>query len=190
MNGLADQVFCASCSDFVHFLHHVLTVCLNILYLLKWCKNGYPIFFDLIIYHQRSLSGPRMKYVGGDVKTVEGQNVDRMCFWDLTNVLELYLGYKYQDIPRLYYKYYEESNDEIYGLNKDQEFLTMIRGLINGGGRKLDVIVDHEPDEPVEPIPIKVVQPMLLLSQSHSEVDINCYEEDASQQPEVQPPQQ
>jgi hypothetical protein len=26
-----------------------------------------------------------------------------MCFWDLTNILEVYMGYNYNDIPTLYY---------------------------------------------------------------------------------------
>jgi hypothetical protein len=57
------------------------------------------------------------------------------------------LGYTYNDIPTLYYKYDEESNEEIHGLTK-----------------KLHVFVDHEPDEPVELALIEAVQPMSLLS--------------------------
>jgi hypothetical protein len=54
----------------------------------------------------------------------------------------------------------------------------MIKSLINGSRKKLHVFVDHEP---IEPAPIEVVHPMLLLYQSPSEVDINYYEEDVSQ---------
>jgi len=44
--------------------------------------------------------------------------------------------------------------------------------------QKLHVFVDHEPDMPIEPVPIEVVKPMLLL-QSPSEVKIS-YEENFS----------
>jgi hypothetical protein len=54
--------------------------------------------FDLIIHHHEPLFGPRIKYVGGDVLTIEGLDADRICFWDLANVIELYFGYKYHDI--------------------------------------------------------------------------------------------
>jgi hypothetical protein len=46
-----------------------------------------------------------MEYVEGDVMTIEGLDADRLCFWDITNALEAYLGYNYNDIPMLYYKY-------------------------------------------------------------------------------------
>jgi len=85
-----------------------------------------PIF-DFLIYHHGSLTGPRMMYVGGDIMTIEGLDADQFCFWDLTNMLELYLGYTYNDIPTLYYKYDEESNEEIHGLTKDPDFMNMLR---------------------------------------------------------------
>jgi hypothetical protein len=89
----------------------------------------------------------------------------------------------------LFYKYDEESNEQIHGLLSDNDFKTMLKGLLNGK-KKLHVFVDHEPDVPV---PIEVVKPMLLL-QSPSEVEIS-YEENLSQQqgPEAvadPPPQQ
>jgi hypothetical protein len=33
-----------------------------------------------------------MEYVGGEVLIVKGLNVDLLCFWDITSILELYLG--------------------------------------------------------------------------------------------------
>jgi len=116
--------------------------------------------------------------------TIDGLDANRMYFWDLTNVLK---DYNYNDIPTLYYKYNEESNEDIHGLTIDQEFLNMIKGLKNGGRKKLHLFVNHEP---VEPVPIEVVQLVLLLSQSPLEVDLNYFEEDVSQQPAQQPEQQ
>jgi hypothetical protein len=67
------------------------------------------------------------------------------------------------------------------------------------------VFVDHEEEEPVEPVPIEVVSPMLLLSQTPSEVEIQYSEDDVpkhssqlteqptvlpTEQPAVQPAQQ
>jgi hypothetical protein len=56
------------------------------------------------------------------------------------------------------------------------------------------VFVDHEE---VEPVPIEVVSPMLLLSQTPSEVEIQYFEEDVpkhnsqpTEQPTVQPAEQ
>jgi hypothetical protein len=46
----------------------------------------------------------------------------------------------------------------------------MIKELINGSKKKLNVFVVHEPVESVELVLIKVVQPMLLLSQSPLEL--------------------
>jgi hypothetical protein len=40
------------------------------------------------------------------------------------------------------------------------------------------VFVDHEEEELVEPVPIEVVSPMLLLSQTPSEVEIQYSEDD------------
>jgi hypothetical protein len=58
-----------------------------------------------------------MAYVGGGIITIEGLDANRFCFWDLTNIVELYLWYKY--------------NEEIYGLTKDPDFMTMLGGIIN-----------------------------------------------------------
>jgi hypothetical protein len=99
--------------------------------------------------------------------------VERLCFWDITNILEAYLEYKYDDIPTLYYKYDEESNESIHGLTKDQHIVDMIKELSSGRRKKLHIFVDHII---VEPVPLEVVQPMLLLSQSPSEVEINDYD--------------
>jgi len=137
--------------------------------------------FDLVIYHHGSLSGPRMAYVGGDIMTIERVDANRWCFWDLTNILEIYLGYRYNDIPTMYYMYDEDVNEDKHGLTNNNDFMTMLRGLIHGRSKKLHVFVDHVVEEPVEPVPIEVVQPMLLLSQSPSEVEINHEDENVSQ---------
>jgi len=87
------------------------------------------------------------------------------------------MGYKYNYIPTMYYTYDDKSNEQICGLTNDKDFMTMLRGLLNCGKNKLHVFVDHEAEAPNEPVPIKVVQPVLLLSQTPSEVEIN-YEDD------------
>lgn len=130
-----------------------------------------PIF-DLIIYHHGSLSGPRMEYIGGDTMELDALDADRMCFWDLTNILEDKLGYNYHDIPMIHFKYDDQSNVEIHGLTTNQDFMTKILGIINGGRRKFHVFVDHAPDEPIKPIPIKLV-PTVLISEYSVEVNIN-----------------
>jgi hypothetical protein len=60
------------------------------------------------------------------------------------------------------------------------------------------MFVDHEPEESVESIPIVVVAPMLLISQSPSKVEIHYCEEDVTHhtsqplahEPPKHPPQQ
>jgi hypothetical protein len=135
-----------------------------------------PIF-DLVICHHRSLSGHRMEYIGEDRMEVNRLDADKFCFWDLTNILESY----YNEIPAMYYKYDNESNENINSLNSDQDFLKMINGIIKDGKVKLHVFVDHEEEELTEPVPIEVVTPMLLLSQTPSEVEIQYSEEDMPQ---------
>jgi len=76
---------------------------------------------DLIIYHHGSLSSPQMKYIGGDVITIESLDVDLLCFWDITNILELYLMVQVQGSSILYYRYDDDSNERIHGLTKDQD---------------------------------------------------------------------
>jgi hypothetical protein len=56
--------------------------------------------------------------------------------------------------------------------------LLLKKGLLNSGRKKLHVFVDHE-----EPVPIEVVNPVLLLTQSSVEVEINYVEENSSQDP-------
>jgi hypothetical protein len=72
----------------------------------------------------------------------------------------------------MYYKYVDESKEDINSLNSNQDFLKMINGIIKDGKMKLHVFVDHEEEELAEPVPIEVVTPMLLLSQTPSEVEI------------------
>jgi len=50
--------------------------------------------FDLIIYHHESLSEHRMKYIGGDIMEIQQLDADKFASWDITNVLEWYLGYR------------------------------------------------------------------------------------------------
>jgi hypothetical protein len=136
-------------------------------------------FFYLIIYHHGSLSGHRMTYIGGDIFTVPDLDADRFNIWHLNTVLDTYLDYLYNNYSNLFYKYDEESNEQIHGLLSDNDFKTILKGLLNGK-KRLHVFVDHEPNVPNEPVPIEVVKPMLLL-QSPSEVEIS-YEENLSQQ--------
>jgi hypothetical protein len=103
---------------------------------------------------------------------IQQLDVDKFINWDITNVLEEYLGYRYNDIPAMYYKYDDQSNEDIHGLNSNKDFKNMINGIINGRRKRLHMFVDHEKEEPVEPVPIEVVAPMLLLSQTHLEVEI------------------
>jgi len=130
-----------------------------------------PIF-DLVICHHGSLFGHRMKYIGGDRMEVNRLDADKFCFWDVTNIQESYMGYRYNEIPAMYYKYDDESNENINSLNSDQDFLKMINGIIKDGKVKLHVFVDHEDEKLAEPVPIEVVTPMLLLSQTPLEVEI------------------
>jgi len=102
----------------------------------------------------------------------------------------------------MYYKYDNQSNEDIHGLNSNKDYENMITGIINGHRKRLHVFVDHEE---VEPVPIEVVSPMLLLSQTPSKVEIQYFEDDVlkhssqpteqptvqpAEQPAVQPPQQ
>jgi hypothetical protein len=89
------------------------------------------LVFDLIIYHHELMFGPKMEYVGLHVMIIEGLDVDRLCFWDISNILKVYLGYKYKDLLILYYKYDEDNNENMHGLTKDQD-IKMIKGLANG----------------------------------------------------------
>jgi hypothetical protein len=150
--------------------------------------------FDLIIHHHGSLSGHRIEYIGGDIMEIQQLDADKFASSDITNVLEGYLGYRYNDIPAMYYKYDNQSNEDIHGLNSNKDYENMITGIINGHRKRLHVFVDHEE---VEPVPIEVVSPMLLLSQTPSEVEIQYSEDDVpkhssqpTEQPTVQPAEQ
>jgi hypothetical protein len=46
-----------------------------------------------------------MEYIGGDIMEIQQLDADKFANWDITNVLEWYLGYRYNDIPAMYYKY-------------------------------------------------------------------------------------
>jgi hypothetical protein len=154
------------------------------------CIEMDPIF-DLVICYHGSLFGHRMEYIGGDCMEVNSLNADEFCYWDLTNILESYLGYRYNEILALYYKYDDESNEDINSLNSNQDFLKMINGIIKDGKMKLHVFVDHEEEELAEPVPIEVVAPMLFLFQTPSEVEIQYSEEDLPQhtsQPAIDEP--
>jgi hypothetical protein len=82
-------------------------------------------------------------------------------------------------------------------LNSNKDFENMINGIINGRKKRLRVFVDHEEEEPIEPVPIEVVATMLLLSQIPSNVEIQFSEDDVpkhssqpAEQPTVQPVEQ
>jgi hypothetical protein len=134
--------------------------------------------FDLIIHHHGSLSEHRLEYIGGDIMKIQQLDANKFASWDITNVLEGYLGYRYNDISAMYYKYDNQSNEDIHGLNSNIDYENMITGIINGHRKTLYVFVDHEEEKPVEPVPIEVVAPMLLLSQTPSEVEIQYSEDD------------
>jgi hypothetical protein len=119
-----------------------------------------------------------MEYIGGDTMEIQHLDADKFASWDITNVLEEYLEYRYNDIPAMYYKYNDQSNEDLHGLNSNKDFENMINGIINGRRKRLHVFVDHEEVEPVELVPIEVVTPMLLLSQTLSEVEIQYSEDD------------
>jgi hypothetical protein len=121
--------------------------------------------FDLLLYHNGSLSGHRMAYIGGDILTIAGIDASQFKFGDLTNILECYLQYEYSNIPKMYYKFDDETNEQIHGLTKDGDFATLKEGLLSSGRKKLHVFVDHE-----EPLPLEVVNPVLLLTQTPPEV--------------------
>jgi hypothetical protein len=128
---------------------------------------------------------------------IQQLDADKFSNWDITNVLEGYLGYWYNDIPAMYYKYDDQSNEDIHGLNSKKDYENMIIEIINGHGKRLHVFVDHEEEEPVESVLIEVVSPMLLLSQTPSEVEIQYSEDDVpkhssqpTEQPIVQPAEQ
>jgi len=74
----------------------------------------------------------------------------------------------------MYYTYDDESNEKIRGLTNYRDFMTILRGVLNFGKKRLHVFVDEEALN--ELVPIEVVQLVLLLSYTPSEVDIN-YEE-------------
>jgi len=79
--------------------------------------------------------------------------------------------------PYKYPRVDNESNKDINSLNSNQDFLKMINGIIKDGKMKLHVFVDHAP--------------MLLLSQTPSEVEIHYSEEDLPQhtsQPSIDEP--
>jgi len=109
---------------------------------------------------------------------IQQPDVDKFASWDITSVLEEYLGYRYNDIPAMYYKYGDQSNEDIRGLNSNKDFENMINGIINDRRKRLHEIVDHEDEEPVELVPIEMVAPMLLLSRTPSEVEIQYSEDD------------
>jgi hypothetical protein len=138
-----------------------------------------------------------MKYIGGDIMEIQQLDANKFASWDITNVLEGYLGYRYNDIPAMYYKYDDQSNEDIHSLNSNKDYENMITGIIKGHRKRLHVFVDHEEEEPVEPVLIEVASPMLLLSQTPLEVEIQYSEDDVpkhssqpAEQPTVQPAEQ
>lgn len=109
-----------------------------------------------------------MAYVGGDILTIAGVDAYWFNFCNMTNILKCYLDYGYNKIPNMYYKFDDESNEQIHDLTTNRDFVTLLKGLLNSGRKKLHLFVNHE-----EPVPIEVVKPVLLLTQSPSEVEIN-----------------
>lgn len=125
---------------------------------------------------------------------IQQLDADKFANWDTTNILEGYLGYRYNDILAMYYKYDDQSNEDIHGLNSKKDYENMIIRIINGHEKRLHVFVDHEEEELVEPVSTEVLSPMLLLSQTHSEVEIQYSEDDmpnhSIEQPTVQQAEQ
>jgi len=85
--------------------------------------------FKLLVYHHGSLSGHMMTYLGGDILTIAGIDTSQFNFGDLTNILECYLEYEYNNISKMYYKFDDETNEQIHGLTKDDDFVTLKKGL-------------------------------------------------------------
>jgi hypothetical protein len=81
--------------------------------------------FDLLVYNNESLSGHRMAYIGGDILTIASIDTFQFKFRDLTNILECYLGYEYNNMSKMYYKFDGETNEQIHGLTKDGDFVTL-----------------------------------------------------------------
>jgi hypothetical protein len=96
----------------------------------------------------------------------------------LTNILECHLEYEYNNIPKTYYKFDDETNEQIHGLSKDGDFVTLKKELLNSGRKKLHSFVDHE-----ETVPIEVVDLVLLLTPFPAEVEINYAEGNLSLEP-------
>jgi hypothetical protein len=79
-----------------------------------------------------------MECIGGDIMKIQQLDANKFASLDITNVLEEYLGYRYNDIPAMYYKYDDQSNENIHSLNSNKDFENMINGIINGC-RKLEI---------------------------------------------------
>lgn len=91
--------------------------------------------------------------------TVQGLDADHLCFWYITNIFELYLGYKYNNRLILYYKLDEETNEYINELTKDKDIIQMLKRVENGA-KKLHLFVDHDV---VEHVSVEVLPPILYL---------------------------
>jgi hypothetical protein len=115
--------------------------------------------FELLVYHHGSLSGHRMTYLGRYILTIAGIDTSQFKFGDLTNILECYLEYEYNNMPKMNYKFDDETNKQIHGLTENGDFVTLKKRLLNSDRKKLHVFVDHE-----EPVSIEVVDLVLLLT--------------------------
>jgi hypothetical protein len=80
---------------------------------------------SLLVYHHGSLSGHRMTYLGRDILAIVGIDTSQFNFEDLTNILECYLEYEYNNIPKMYYKFDDDTNEQIHGFTKDCDFITL-----------------------------------------------------------------
>jgi hypothetical protein len=142
------------------------------------CTEMAASIVDLFIHHHGSFSEPDLEYVGGDVMVVEGLDACSLCFGDIDTILEVYLEYNYHDIPRLrlYYKYDDESNDYIRGLTKDKDIMNMFKEVASGKKNRLHIFVN---DAIVEEVPFEVGSPVMIISQSPTEV----YAEEPAEEP-------
>ena len=131
--------------------------------------------------HHGSYSEPDLEYVGGDVMPVEGFDANTLCFGDIATIFEVYLEYNCHDIPRLrlYYKYDDESNDYILGLTNEKN---MLKDLKKVKKNRLHIFVN---DAIVEEVPIEVMSPVMMISQSFTKVYVEELKEE-----HVQPPQE
>jgi hypothetical protein len=90
---------------------------------------------DIFIYHGGPMFGPHMAYVGGGVLPLRHVDVDRVCFMNICNIVEDESRYK--DKGRIHYKFDDDSNEYIHGLNMNHDMIKMLNEFLEGGSMML-----------------------------------------------------